>query len=67
MSAKLVLDGVEHVVADLPVEIRDLISVYNTWSDELKKAKVEVFKLEAAQRGLTQEIEQRVRKLSAKT
>ena len=56
----LSINGKEHSVQGLPADIQNLLVIYAKWENELKAAKVEVFKLEAAIKGLSAEIELRV-------
>ncbi len=50
-------------IAALPKDITDLLDVHNKWEVELSEARVEVFKLEAAIRGIGSEIEHRLTEL----
>lgn len=50
-------------VESLPPEIKQFLAIYSAWEDELSAAKVEVFKLEAAIKGLSQEIEIRLKSI----
>lgn len=61
-EAKLEFDGKEYLISELSPELQKLISFYSQWEAELGDAKVEVFKLEAALRGVTTEIEFRLKK-----
>jgi hypothetical protein len=57
----MVIDGVELAVDELPADVRELITIYERWStEELVKAKIEVFKLEAAVAQISTEIQKRV-------
>lgn len=58
------VDGVNFPISSLPEDIKDLISIYQNWEVELKNQRVEVFKLEAAIRGVSTEIQSRVRALA---
>ena len=57
------VDGVPYSVDSLPEEIKERIMIYQSWESELNKAKLEVFKLEAARVGLGGEIESLIRKM----
>jgi hypothetical protein len=56
--------GDKHLLVKmLPQEVQDLINIHELWVEQLETAKLEVFKLEAALRGLMTEIEVRVSSL----
>jgi hypothetical protein len=57
----LAIGGKEYPVADLPGDVQNLLGIYAIWEGELKTAKIEVFKLEAAIKGLSSEIEVRLK------
>lgn len=57
----LSLDGKDYRVEDLPPDIQNMLAIYTTWTEELKVARVEVYKLEAATRGITSEIQLRIK------
>lgn len=59
-SPALAINGKEYPIDQLPGDIQNLLNIYSKWETELKAAKVEVFKLEAAIKGITVEIETRV-------
>lgn len=59
------VDGQNHVIADLPPDIQELISYYQTWEGTLKSQRLEAFKTEAAMRSLTNEITTRVKMMVA--
>lgn len=48
------------LIADLPPETQRIVNIYRSWEADLDKARIEVFKYEAALRGLTKELEVRV-------
>ena len=48
----------------LPKDITDLLDLHTKWEGELSAARVEVFKLEAAIRGLGSEIDHRLSELT---
>lgn len=50
------IQGKDYVEEDLPLEIRQLISINKTWNKDLVDAKLEVSKVEAALRELAREI-----------
>jgi hypothetical protein len=54
------MKGKQYILATLPKEIQDLISVYVRFEGELSNAKVEVFKLEAAMKQVGREIDLRM-------
>ena len=60
-SKTLTINGKEYSILMLPADVQHLLSIYAKWENELKTAKVEVFKLEAAIKGLSMEIDTRVR------
>lgn len=64
-DVKITVDGVTYPVANLPPDIQNLFNVYQQWNSELSEAKLEVFKLEAAIRSLTAEVEARIRQHAA--
>ena len=51
-------------ISALPKEITDLLDVHGKWEEELSHAKIEVFKLEAAIRGISIEIDHRLTELT---
>ena len=53
-------------IASLPQEVQDLIGIYQAWGDELKKQQIETFKIQAAMKGISIEIEQRLASVAAK-
>jgi hypothetical protein len=57
----LAIGGKEYAVTDLPADVQNLLGIYAIWEGELKTAKIEVFKLEAAIKGLSSEIEIRLK------
>ena len=61
----LTIENVDYYVDELPAEIQGLIKIYDAWHEDLAKARVEVFKIEAAIKGLSLEIEARVNALKA--
>jgi hypothetical protein len=48
-----------YVISSLPKELQELIQIHQQWSNDQIKAKLEVFKLDAALRGLISEMETR--------
>jgi hypothetical protein len=48
---------------ELPVEVQTLVKTYQRWQVELNDARLEVFKLEAALRGLGAELELKFKQL----
>jgi hypothetical protein len=61
----LTLNGKEYPLDSLPADIKNLIEVYGRWQGELKEQRIEVFKLEAAIRGVESEIELRIRQIES--
>lgn len=61
----LTVNGKDYPLDSLPADIKNLIDVYGRWQGELKEAKIEVFKLEAAVRGVESEIELRIRQIES--
>ena len=57
----LSIGGKDYPVASLPPEVQNFLGIYALWEGELKTAKIEVFKLEAAIKGLSAEIEIRLK------
>ena len=57
----LSLGGKDYPIASLPADVQNLLAIYGKWDNELKNAKVEVFKLEAALKGISLEIEIRLK------
>lgn len=58
--AMLTINGKEYVIQNLPAEVQEMIRIYQTWEQELVKQRLEVFKLEAAMKGVGFEIEHRL-------
>lgn len=58
-DAMVSIGGKSYPFSQLPKDLQDLITVYTRWEKELADAKVEVFKLEAALKGISKEIELR--------
>jgi hypothetical protein len=48
-----------YTISSLPADIQEFISIHQVWTNELAGAKREVFKFEAAIRGLLNELENR--------
>jgi len=61
----LSLNGKNYPVDSLPSDVKNLLGIYSKWGSELKNAKVEVFKLEAAIKGISAEIELRITQLES--
>ncbi len=59
-EAVIVYEGTPIKVASLPKEIQNYINCFSTWERELQAARIEVFKLEAAIRGITAEVNARI-------
>lgn len=57
----LSINGKDHPISSLPSDVQNLLVIFTKWETELKTAKIEVFKLEAAIKGLSAEIELRVK------
>ena len=51
-------------ISALPEDLQRLIKLYQLWEEELEQAKIQVFKIEAAIRGLGMELEGRIRQVS---
>lgn len=60
----LSINGKDHSISSLPSDIQNLLVIFSKWETELKTAKIEVFKLEAAIKGLSAEIELRVKQFT---
>ena len=56
--------GNTYSIAGLPEDVQKLIQIYQNWEVELQAARTEVFKLEAAIRGLGIELEGRFKALT---
>jgi hypothetical protein len=61
----ITIDGKERLVSDLPQDLQNIISIYATWEQKLADAKLQVFFVEAAMRGLTAEIEARIKQVDS--
>jgi len=61
----ITINNKTYVINALPQEIKEKINVYSIWANELAVAKREVFKLEAANRGLSLELENNFKQLEA--
>lgn len=61
----LSLNGKNYPIDELPADIQNLLDIYGIWENELKMAKVEVFKLEAAIKGVSFEIEHRIQQFES--
>lgn len=60
----IVVDGKTYLVDSLPNDIKDIVTIYQSWEQELNKQRIEVFKLEAARHGAALEIEKRIKELN---
>ena len=56
-----------YVISTLPKELQELIQIHQKWSADIIDAKLEVFKLEAATRGLIVEMENRFKLVDEET
>lgn len=56
----ITFNGKDYNINQLPQDVQGLISLYSKWEGELREAKVESFKLEAALKGISIEIETRM-------
>jgi hypothetical protein len=61
--ATLTLGEKEYDTERLPDEIQHLITVYSKWQEELAAQRVEMFKLEAALKSVSLEIEYRIKQI----
>jgi len=61
----ITINGKTYAISALPQDIKETIGIYKIWTDELNTAKREVYKLEAANRGLSIELENRFKQLEA--
>jgi hypothetical protein len=61
----LTVDDQNHVIAELPKDIQELISYYQSWDQALKTQRIEAYKTEAAMRHLSGEITTRVKLMVA--
>ena len=59
----ITVNGNTYSMTNLPPEIKELIAIYQAWDVELIAQRREVFKLEAALRALSGEIELRFKNL----
>ena len=50
-------NGKSYELSSLPQDLQDFISIHQTWTGELANSRREVFKIEAALRGLLSEME----------
>lgn len=57
----LTIDGVPHVVKELPETVQQLVAIYNDWRQEESDAKMEMLKCQAAIRDLSNEISSIIR------
>lgn len=64
--ATLTLGEHEYDTEKLPGEVQNLINIFSTWEGELRQARVEVYKLEAAVKSIALEIEMRIKQLEVK-
>ena len=64
--ATLTLGGKDYDTEALPGELQNLINIFSTWEGELRQARVEVYKLEAAVKSIALEIEMRIKQLEVK-
>ena len=62
----IMINDVPYKLGDLPIDIQDLLTIRNVWETELKSKRIEVFKHEAAIRGLDGELEIRFKNFSDK-
>lgn len=56
----ITFNGKDYTIDKLPQDVQGLISLYSKWEGELREARVESFKLEAALKGISIEIETRM-------
>ena len=59
--AGVTVDDQNYPLADLPGDVQELVTIYQRWETALAEQRLEVFKSEAALRGLSTEIQSRVR------
>ena len=58
----ITVNGKSYPIDNLPGDIKELIGLYQQWEGELLNAKREAFKIEAALKGITVEMELRLQK-----
>ena len=58
-EATITFNDKVYVISALPQEVQELINIHQSWSVELGEQRREVFKIEAALRGLLIELETR--------
>lgn len=66
-EATITFNDKVYVISALPQEVQELINIHQSWSVELGEQRREVFKLEAALRGLLLELETRFKVIDLET
>ena len=61
----ITFNGKNYLIESLPSDVQDLINLHTAWDRELLQARHEVFKLEAALRGLLPEMDIRLKAVDA--
>jgi hypothetical protein len=61
----ITFNGKVYDIASLPGDLQEFISIHQSWNNELVGARREVFKFEAAIRGLLNELELRFKAIDA--
>lgn len=61
----ITVNGKTFDIESLPGDIKELIGLYQLWEGELIEARREAFKIEAALKGLTTELDVRLQKFDA--
>lgn len=60
---KITINGVVYDPEVFPTEIKELLTIYQTWDVELTELNLQKFKQEAAMRAIAMEINARIEKL----
>ena len=63
-SPMITSNGESYFIDTLPADLQRLVHLYQRWENELHEQQIEVFKTEAAIRGLSAELESRFKELS---
>lgn len=56
LTPKVTIEGKEYVYTELPPDIQNMVSLYNSWNAELVQKRSEVIKIECALRCVSQDI-----------
>lgn len=57
----ITIDDIQYNTTDLAIDVQELIGIHQVWSTEKDKIKLEDFKLEAAMKAVSEEIQARIR------